>query len=71
MQTYHEWMQAVCLVTMSGAPALAVPAGFSPAGLPMGVQIVAPIHGEASCLAAAAAYEAVAGDLLTKIPPVV
>ena len=69
MQTYHEWMQAVCLVTMSGCPALAVPAGFSPAGLPMGVQIVAPVHGEAACLAAAAAYESAAADVLkTPLP---
>jgi len=68
MQTYHEWMQAVCLVTMSGAPALAVPAGFGATGLPMGIQIVAPIHGEASCLAAAAAYETVASDILAKTP---
>ncbi len=64
MHSYHEWMQAVCLVTLSGCPSLAVPAGFSPAGLPMGVQIIAPVHGEAQCLAAAAAYEAAAGDLL-------
>ena len=68
METYHEWMQAVCLVTLSGAPSLAVPAGFSPAGLPMGVQIVAPIHHEAACLAAAAAYEVAAEDILAKKP---
>jgi amidase len=68
METYHEWMQAVCLVTLSGCPAIAVPAGFSPAGLPMGVQIVAPVHGEAACLAAAAAYEAAAGDILARKP---
>ena len=70
MESYHEWMQAVCLVTLSGAPALAVPAGFSPTGLPMGVQIVAPIHHEAACLAAAAAYEAAAGDVLARRPEV-
>ena len=70
MHSYHEWMQAVCLVTLAGCPSLAVPAGFSagglnvPAGLPMGVQIIAPVHGEAQCLAAAAAYEAAAGDQL-------
>lgn len=69
MQTYHEWMKAVCLVTHSGCPSLAVPAGFGANGLPMGVQIIAPVHGEARCLAAAAAYEAVAGDLLKKAPP--
>ena len=70
MHSYHEWMQAVCLITLSGCPALAVPAGFGPSGLPMGVQIVAPVHGEAACLAAAAAYEEAAGDLLRKAPPV-
>ncbi len=70
MQTYHEWMQAVCLVTLSGCPALAVPAGFNPGGLPMGVQIVAPVHGEAACLAAAAAYEAAAGEILARRPAI-
>jgi len=70
MQTYHEWMQAVCLITMSGAPSLAVPAGFGANGLPMGVQIVGPVHGEAACLAAAAAYEAAAGDILARRPVV-
>ncbi|WP_353228392.1 amidase [Novosphingobium sp.] len=68
MQSYHEWMQAVCLVTLAGCPSLAVPAGFSATGLPMGVQIVAPVHAEATCLAAAAAYEAAAGDLLARRP---
>jgi amidase len=37
----------------------------------MGVQIVAPIHSEASCLAAAAAYETVAGEIPGKMPPLV
>jgi amidase len=68
MRTYHEWMQAVCLVTMSGAPSLAVPAGFGPEGLPMGVQVVAPIHGEAACLAAAAAYENLSAAVLSTRP---
>jgi amidase len=57
MATYHEWMKAVCLVTMAGAPSLAVPAGFSATGLPMGLQIVAPVHAEMACLQLAAAYE--------------
>ncbi|MEO8114645.1 MAG: amidase, partial [Phenylobacterium sp.] len=57
MATYHSWMKAVCLVTMSGCPSLAVPAGFSPAGLPMGLQLIAPVHQELACLQLAAAYE--------------
>jgi len=57
MRTYHEWMKAVCLVTMAGCPALAVPAGFGPTGLSMGIQIIAPVHHELDCLQLGAAYE--------------
>jgi amidase len=68
MQTYHEWMTAVCLVTMSGCPALAAPAGFGPGGLPIGLQIVAPVHQELACLQLGAAYEA-ATEWTAKRPP--
>jgi amidase len=50
METYHEWMKAVFLVSMSGCPALAVPAGFGDGNLPIGIQIVAPNHREMECL---------------------
>lgn len=69
MRTYHEWMQAVCLVTMTGCPALAAPAGFNAAGLPMGLQIVAPVHRELACLQLAAAYEAAAPADLARPSP--
>jgi amidase len=61
MDTYHRWMEVVIPVTMSGCPALAVPAGFNRAGLPTGLQIVAPNHGELACLQLAFAYEAATG----------
>ena len=70
MQTYHEWMKGVCLVTLSGCPALAVPAGFSAAGLPMGLQIIAPVHQEMACLQLGAAYEATLPLWRTRPPPV-
>jgi amidase len=57
MQTYHEWMKATLLVTMSGCPALAAPAGFSKQGLPMGIQIIGPNRRDFSCLQLAHAYE--------------
>jgi amidase len=57
MQTYHEWMKATCLVTMSGCPSLAVPAGFSATGLPMGLQIIGPMHREMDCLKLGFAYQ--------------
>ena len=70
MRTYHEWMKAVCLISMAGCPALAAPAGLSAAGLPMGIQIVGPVHGERACLALAAAYEAAAPETATRRPPI-
>ncbi len=44
---------------MSGHPAATVRAGFSDAGLPVGLQIVAPRHADALALRAALAYEQV------------
>ncbi len=61
MRTYHEWMQGVLLVTLTGGPSLAVPAGFGPGGLPMGLQIIAPPHEELACLRLGYAYEQASG----------
>lgn len=68
MRTYHEWMKSALLVTLAGAPALAVPAGFGAAGLPIGLQIVGPNRGEMACLQLAKAYEA-AAPWTEKHPP--
>ena len=57
METYHEWMKGAVLITMSGCPSLAVPAGFSKQGLPIGIQIDAPNHAELSCLQLAYGYD--------------
>jgi len=57
METYHEWMKVALPVTMSGCPALAAPAGFGPAGLPIGIQIVGPNRAERACLELAHAYD--------------
>ncbi len=40
MDTYHRWMEVMIPISMSGCPALSVPAGFNQHGLPMGIQIV-------------------------------
>ena len=69
MATYHEWMKAVCLVTMSGCPSLAAPAGFGENGLPMGLQIIAPVGCEMDCLKLAHAYEAATGWVARRPPP--
>lgn len=57
METYHEWMKVAIAITMTACPVTAVPAGFNAAGLPMGLQLVGPIHGEVACLQLAQAYD--------------
>ena len=70
MRTYHEWMEGVCLITFAGTPSLAVPAGFSAAGLPIGLQIIAPAQQEMACLQLGAAFEAVEPLWRLRPPPV-
>ncbi|MDE3108753.1 MAG: amidase [Acidobacteriota bacterium] len=44
-------------VNVSGHPAVSIPCGFTPAGLPVGLQLIGPKWGEAKLLAIALAYE--------------
>jgi len=68
MRTYHEWMMGVCMVTLTGCPSLAVPAGFSPSGQAMGIQIIGPVHHDMECLKLGHAYEQ-ASNWTAKRPP--
>jgi amidase len=70
MQTYHEWMKGTFVITMSGCPTLAVPAGFSAGGLPIGMQVVAPLHHEAECLQLGYAYD-IATRPSGRLPPLI
>ncbi|MFJ4228489.1 amidase family protein [Paenarthrobacter nicotinovorans] len=38
-ETYLDWMRSACLLSATGLPVLSVPAGFSKAGLPIGLQL--------------------------------
>ena len=40
MDTYIDWMKVCSRITVTGHPAISVPAGFTPEGLPIGIQIV-------------------------------
>ena len=71
MDTYHRWMEVVAPVTMTGCPALNVPAGFNDDGLPMGMQIVGRNHGEWDCLQLAFAYDQVTGWTRRRPPALV
>jgi amidase len=71
MKTYHEWMKGTLLVSMCGCPALAVPAGFSSEGLPIGIQIIAPNRQELACLQLAQAYESILSPASRRLSPLI
>jgi amidase len=58
MATYLDWMRAAYFVTVTGCPAISVPAGTTADGLPVGIQIVAPHGADRRLLEVAAAFEA-------------
>jgi len=61
MDTYHRWMEAVVPATMASLPALSAPAGFGPAGLPAGLQIIGPTQGDLGVLQLGLAYDRASG----------
>ncbi len=57
MVSSSAWLGFTSPINMTGQPAASVPAGFTRAGLPVGLQIVGRHLADASVLAASAAYE--------------
>jgi amidase len=57
MTHYIEWMKSAWLITATWQPAVSMPAGFTPGGLPVGIQLVAPRRADRRLLEAAYAFE--------------
>ena len=57
METYVDWMESCSIITVTGCPAISVPAGFTEDGLPFGLQIIAPLNQEEALLNIAYAFE--------------
>lgn len=68
MDSYHRWMEVVALPTLCGLPTIAIPAGFDPRGLPMGLQIIGRWRDDLGVLQLAHAYEG-ATDWTRKVLP--
>ena len=66
-ENYVDWLMMTFVLTLTGCPSLSLPCGFTGDGLPVGLQILGPPHGEAEILAAAARYEA-AHDFAGRTP---
>lgn len=70
MDTYHRWMEVVIPASLIGLPALSVPLGFGPQGLPSGMQIIGRSGDDAGVLAIGQAYHRATG-WPQKRPPLV
>jgi len=66
METYIDWMRTCSDITVLGLPALSVPAGFTPDGLPVGLQIVGRHQDDLGVLQLAHAFEGATGFWRTR-----
>ena len=55
----HDWSPFCYNFNLTGQPAASLPCGFTAAGLPVGLQVVGPMHDDIGVLAACHALEAV------------
>jgi len=69
MDTYHRWMEVVLPATMADLPAISVPVGFGPTGLPMGMQVIGKHNADLAVLQLAYAYEQAAPWTRDHLPP--
>ncbi|MFN0092482.1 MAG: amidase [Acidimicrobiales bacterium] len=61
LATYLDWMKSCFRISVTSSPALSVPAGFTPEGLPVGLQLVGRPRGELDLLRLAHGFEAATG----------
>ena len=57
METYIDWMKSCYYISLVGNPAISVPCGFTPEGLPVGLQIVGRHRDDWGLLQMAHAFE--------------
>lgn len=57
MENYIAWMRSCSRITVLGLPAISMPCGFTPDGLPVGIQIIGRARQEHALLCFALAFE--------------
>jgi amidase len=61
LSDYLSWMKSCYYITITGHPAISVPCGFTPEGLPVGIQIVGRSYADLAVLQLAYAFEQATG----------
>jgi amidase len=61
MENYVSWMKSAYWISATCRPAISVPAGFTPEGLPVGIQIVGRHRDDFGVLQIAHAFEEATG----------
>lgn len=69
MDSYIAWMKSAYWISTTLCPAISVPAGFTPEGLPVGIQIVGPYREDLTVLQLGHAFET-AHPVARRCPPV-
>lgn len=64
--TYLDWLVLGYAISVCGCPAISIPCGLSPSGLPVGLQIIGKPYKEAELLRTAAWCESVLGQSLQR-----
>jgi amidase len=70
MDTYIDWMRSCYYISITGFPAISVPAGFTRDGLPVGLQLVGRHRNDFGVLQLAHAFEQATGHWRRR-PPIV
>jgi amidase len=70
LETYIDWMKSCYYISVTGHPAISVPCGFTPEGLPVGVQLVGRHQDDWGVLQLAHAFEQ-ATNFWQQRPPLV
>ena len=57
MDVYYRWLALAYRGSLTGGPAITLPCGLDPHGMPFGIQMIGPVRGDEGLLAAAKAME--------------
>jgi amidase len=69
LTSYIDWMFLTFVISLTGCPAISLPCDFTSTGLPVGLQLIGPPHGDFELLEAAAVFEQTRGVSSTRPQP--